>query len=171
MIANKIHGLLKWVAGLSVIGMADAAYLTYLHFEPDASDFCNFSEKWNCDIVNKSIYSTLNIGPVEIPVAILGFCAFLLIGVVSLGVVKKFRFQKIQKSLRDGVVLKLLRYFSIIAFLFSLYLTYVEAFKLMTFCLFCVISQTTILLIMLLFFRMNHIIKNNKKDAKACEFC
>lgn len=171
MIADKIYNLLKWIAGLSVIGMADAAYLTYMHFKPEASDFCNFGDQWNCDIVNKSTYSYIDLGFFELPVAIMGFGTYLIFFIGAILLVKKFRFQKIHKSLRDGVVLKLLRWLSVVGFLFSLWLTYVEAFILQTFCLFCVISQVTILLIMVLFFVMNSIIKKNKKDAKICEFC
>jgi len=171
MIVDKIHSILKWIAGLSVIGMVDAAYLTYLHFEPTASEFCNFGDAWRCDIVNKSEWSFIDLGFIELPVSIMGFGTYLLFFIVAVLMVKKFRFQKIHKSLRDGVMLKLMRYLSVVGVVFSLYLTYIEAFKLMTFCLFCVISQVTIIIIMVLFFWMNSIIQKNKKDAKVCEFC
>ncbi len=109
-----------------------AGYLTRLHFKPDLSDVCNFSERWNCDIVNKSTYSTL----FGVPVAIFGALTYLSLLIFSIrGLYRD------QNRLIPYVFLALNG-----ALAFSLYLTGVEAFILKTFCVFCVAQQVLILL-------------------------
>lgn len=109
-----------------------AGYLTQLHFKPDLSDVCNFSERWNCDIVNKSTYSTF----LGVPVAIFGALTYFALLVFSIrGLYRD------QKKLIPYVFLALNG-----AVAFSLYLTGVEAFILKTFCVFCVAQQVLILL-------------------------
>ncbi len=137
--------LLKWVAVLALLAMCAAAYLTYLHFEPAAGGFCNLSSQFNCEIVNKSQWSYIEIGPVEIPVAILGFIYYLGIFIGSLGVIRGWEFTRIHKWLVHHNVINLKRWFTYIGVLFTLYLTYIESFVLHTYCLFCVIQQILIL--------------------------
>lgn len=145
---------LKIIALLSLIAMGATIWLTYLHYKPDASSICVFSEKWNCDIVNKSVWSTINIGFAEIPVAILGFFTYLIMFVGSVGIMKKLHFHKIHSWLHHENVHSLIKHLAYIGLLFSLYLTYIEIFKLHTLCLFCVIQQIIILIISLMFFVM-----------------
>ena len=58
----------KWLALLSLAGAVVSLYLTYLHFTPEASTICQLGEAFDCDKVNKSVYSTF----FGIPVAIMG---------------------------------------------------------------------------------------------------
>lgn len=171
MITKSVNKLLSAVVVLSIIGFIIALYLVYMHYVPEASEFCTFSESFNCDKVNKSPWSYLDLGFTEIPVAIMGASAYLLIMVVSIMLIKKVRFQRIHKIFRPGIVLRLLRYFVIFSFLFSLYLTYIEAFVLYAWCLFCVAQQIIIAIIMVLFFVIDGKVKKQKKDATVCEFC
>lgn len=171
LITPKVHRLLKIIAVLAFIAMGVTAYLTYMHYKPEASDFCNFGDQWNCDIVNKSEWSVIDLGFIEIPVAILGFSTYLILFIGSVGVVKKWRFQKIHSWLRPGKVVNLMRYLTYIGLIFSLYLTYVEAFKLQTFCLFCVIQQVIIFIIAVLFVAINTMVKKSEREGKVCEFC
>lgn len=171
MISSLVNKLLLGVVGLSILGMFTTAYLVYIHYQPEAGSFCTINETINCDIVNKSEWSYFDLGFIEIPVSILGFLTYLIIGGGALMVVKKVKFQKIHSFLREGNVLRLLRYFAIFAFVFSLYLTYIEAFVLEAWCLLCVTHQFVIAIIAGLFYYMNSIIKNNKKSGKVCEFC
>lgn len=171
LITPKVHKVLTIIAALSFIAMGVTAYLTYLHFEPTASDFCNFSDQWNCDIVNKSEWSVINLGFVEIPVAIMGFGTYLFLFLGSLGVVKKWRFQKIHSWFRPGHVINVMRYFTYIGVVFTLYLTYIETFKLQTYCIFCVIQQILILIIAVLFVTINVWVQKTKREGKVCEFC
>jgi len=171
MVRPKVNKLLSIIAVLSFLAMGITVYLTYMHYVPDASDVCNINEQWNCDIVNKSQWSYIDLGFVEVPVAIMGFFTYLTFFVFSILIIKHVKWRKIHKKLSEKLLLTLLRYLSVIGTVFSLYLTYIEAFKLYTFCFFCVTQQFLILAIMILFFVINSMIKTDMKETKACEFC
>ena len=144
--------LLQVIAILSVIAMGVAAYLTYLHFAPEAAEFCNLSSQFNCEIVNKSIYSYIDLGFVEVPVSLLGFGYYVFNLLMVVGLLKGWNFAKLHKSLTVKNIMKVLTVLSVVGVLFSGYLTYVEAFILYTFCVFCLASQTLVFLIMILNF-------------------
>lgn len=117
---------------INLLAFAISVYLATLHFKPDLSSVCVISEKWNCDIVNKSTYSLF----FGIPVSVLG--AFTYLALLAFSIRGFFRNQK-----------KLIPYVFLClngAVAFSLYLTGVEAFILKTFCIFCVSQQVLILL-------------------------
>jgi vitamin-K-epoxide reductase (warfarin-sensitive) len=148
MMPVSIKKIYATLAVVNLLALFAALFLTYVHFSPDASDFCVLSEKWNCDIVNKSIYSTL----FGIPVSLMGSVAyfgFLLFSIRGL--------RKDQK--------KLLPYFLamvLCATAFALYLTGIEAFVLKTYCLFCVVQQLLILMELGLAF---YLFKHSKSHA------
>ncbi len=130
---RKIRKLYKWLIGLNILAVPTSIYLTYLHYKPAGGEgsFCNISEKFNCDIVNKSIYSEL----FGIPVAILGGIAYMLLLIFS-----------IRGLFKDQSKLIPLVYFCVIgATVFTLYLTGIEIFVLKAFCLFCLTLQVIIL--------------------------
>jgi uncharacterized membrane protein len=129
---NSTRSRYRWLIFLNIIAVLATIYLTYVHFKPGASEVCNFSEKWDCEIVNQSIYSELW----GIPVSILGFLnyAFLLSFSIR-GLYKK------QDKLLPWVLGA-----TILATAFALYLTGIETFVLKTYCIFCVIQQIIILL-------------------------
>lgn len=117
---------------LNIFILPVTIYLIAMHYKPEISEFCTFGEAFNCDIVNKSIYSEF----FGIPVAILGTITYVLLLLFALR--GKFKDQS-----------KLVPY--VTAFvaggvLFSLRLTYIEAFVLHTWCMLCVIQQVVILL-------------------------
>jgi uncharacterized membrane protein len=143
-------GLIKTVMILCVLAMGVTAYLVYLHYEPSASTVCNLNGTFNCDIVNKSQWSYIEIGPVVLPVAIMGFLYYLSALILSLGLYRKWEYTKIHKYLTDKLVLRLLTVMTVVGVLFSLYLTYIEAFVLYTFCLFCLAQQFIILILLVL---------------------
>lgn len=121
----------KAIVALSALGTAFMGYLTYLHFKPSGSSFCNFGHGFSCDLVNKSVYAEI----MGVPISIIGLAYFL--GVAFL-VIRK----PIAESMR---VIQLFTAFSII---FSLHLTYIEVFVLGSVCLFCELSKITMLSIM-----------------------
>lgn len=170
-IAPIIRKLLVAITVLALLALIDSAYLTYSHYAPEAAEFCTINNKFDCQTVNSSIWSRIDLGFVKIPVAALavGFYGFL--AVVSFGLIKKWRFQKIHKILRDGIVLKILHYFTILGVIFSSYLTYIEAFKLETFCLLCLLQTLLILCIMILFFVIGSYVNAQKEEGIKCEFC
>lgn len=116
---------------LNLMALPVTAYLTYLHYKPDASEICNISEAFNCGIVNKSIYSEI----FGIPVAILGFLFYLAFLIFSIRGLKKDQTKWIPHATLATLA----------GTLFALYLTAIETFVLYTYCLFCVIQQIIIL--------------------------
>jgi uncharacterized membrane protein len=62
----------------AILGLADASYLTYTHFNPGAL-YCKASGHINCELVTRSKYSEL-FG--HIPVAILGLVYFVALAVL-----------------------------------------------------------------------------------------
>lgn len=117
---------------INALALLVALYLIRMHFKPDLTEVCNLGEKWNCDIVNKSIYSTL----FGVPVAIYGALTYAALLAFSLrGIFRN------QNAWIPYVLLGLTG-----ALGFALYLTGIEAFVLHTFCLFCVTQQVLILI-------------------------
>jgi vitamin-K-epoxide reductase (warfarin-sensitive) len=134
----KNHYLL--LSLINFLAILVSAYLTYMHFKPELTDICNLSEKWNCDIVNKSVYSEI----FGIPVSILGLIAYTAFLTFSI------------RGLRHDQS-KWLPYFLFFVAggtAFALYLTGIEAFVLRTFCLFCVTQQVLILIELFLAIRL-----------------
>jgi len=126
--------ILLTIAVLSVAGVGVSAVSLQRHYAKSTTSFCEIAEKFSCDIVNRSEYSTL----VGIPVA--G------IGVVGYGVL--FALSTFLRS-RGETVNQLLAA-ATAGLAFALYLTYVEARILDTWCILCLISLSLISVISLL---------------------
>lgn len=119
------------VALLSLAGVVDSAIAVQRHFAKSRTQFCDFSEKFSCDIVNRSQYSTI----AGIPVAVIGV----------LGYAALFALSTFWKS-RPETPSRLLAA-SIAGLGFALYLTYIEAYELTAWCVLCLISLGLIVLI------------------------
>lgn len=128
---RKLYAL---VAVLAVWGIAVSAISLQRHYATSESTYCNFNQTLNCDIVNRSEYSTLE----GIPVAAIGVA-----GYVAIFLLSAFWWSHPETPTR-------LLAASLLGLAFSLYLTYVEAYRLMTWCIFCLSSQFIILLIAVL---------------------
>ena len=63
------------IALLAVAGVAVSSVSLYEHFATSKTSFCDFSQSFNCDIVNRSAYSTV----LGVPVALIGIVGYLLI--------------------------------------------------------------------------------------------
>ena len=116
------------VAVLSVAGMADSAVSLQRHYAKSASAFCDVGERFNCDIVNRSEYSSV----MGIPVAAIGIVGY---GVL-LGLATVYRS-------RPETPLRLLAA-AAAGLGFALYLTYVEGYVLDTWCILCLGSLALI---------------------------
>jgi len=167
-INQKFSKMLKAIAVLAFLAMGVAAYLVYLHYEPAAGEYCNLSANFNCDIVNKSQWSYIALGSLEIPVAVFGFIYYMGIFVGSVGILGKVKFTSIHKWLEPLHVIRLMRWLTYIGVLFTLYLTYIETFVLFTYCIFCLIQQVLILGILGLFFAMNRTGKRKHREKDCC---
>ncbi|MGB7600415.1 MAG: vitamin K epoxide reductase family protein [Candidatus Sulfotelmatobacter sp.] len=133
--SKQTTGLLyTLIAALALAGIAVSAVSLQRHYAKSASAFCDFGERFNCDIVNRSEYSTV----MGIPVAA--------IGVAGYGVL--FALATFYRP-RMGTPTRLL-FASLAGFLFALYLTYVEGHILETWCIVCLSSLALITLITLL---------------------
>lgn len=117
---------------LAVLGIVVSAYALHLHYKPAEDSFCNISGTFNCDVVNQSIYAVF----MGVPVALIGIIGYVVIIALAL--------------MRAKVASGLLLAGAVIGLGFSLYLTYVEAFLLGTYCILCLTSLAVILLITLL---------------------
>jgi uncharacterized membrane protein len=129
---NRI--LFVLIAILALAGVVISAVSLQRHYAKSSSDFCDFSQQFNCDIVNRSEYSEFE----GIPVAAIGVAGYAVLFLLS----------TLWKS-RPETPTRLLVAAGV-GLLFALYLTYVEAHDLRTWCILCLASQVLIFLITLL---------------------
>jgi uncharacterized membrane protein len=112
------------IAVLAVAGIAVSGVSLERHYAKSATAFCDFGERFNCDIVNRSEYSRV----MGIPVA--G------IGIVGYGVL--LALATVYRS-RAETPLRLLAA-AVIGLGFAMYLTYIEGHVLETWCILCLSS-------------------------------
>jgi uncharacterized membrane protein len=119
-----------WILLLAaVVGVVLSSVSLVAHYRSDKSEFCDFSETFNCDYVNRSEYS--QIGPV--PVAAIGIAGYLFL-------LASLRY----RSRRAGWI-RLAAATGGLAF--ALYLTYIEKYVLAVWCILCVGSLAMIAII------------------------
>src|SRR5258708_39387599 len=71
--ATQVTGrLLLLIAILAVAGALVSSVSLYPHYGKSATSYCDFGESFNCDIVNRSTYSTI----AGVPVALVGIFAY-----------------------------------------------------------------------------------------------
>jgi vitamin-K-epoxide reductase (warfarin-sensitive) len=116
--------LFAMIAALAVAGIIVSGVSLQRHYAKSTTAFCEFGEKFNCDIVNRSEYSSV----LGIPVA--G------IGIVGYGTV--LILATVYRS-RPETPTRLLA-LAIAGLGFALYLTYVEGYVLETWCILCLSS-------------------------------
>lgn len=123
---------LSWViVVLAVIGIVLSAVSLVNHYKKDPSEFCDIDQTFNCDIVNRSIYSKL----FGIPVAGIGLAGYILL--LALALVNR------EKKLFSAILVL----GSLAGLAFSLYLTYIEVRILAVYCILCLGSLACIVLI------------------------
>ncbi len=116
--------LFAMIAALAVAGIVVSAISLERHYAKSPSGFCDFGERFNCDVVNRSEYSSV----MGIPVA--G------IGIVGYGVL--LTLATLYRS-RPETPLRLL-IAAVAGLAFALYLTYIEGHVLETWCILCLSS-------------------------------
>jgi uncharacterized membrane protein len=122
------------IAILSLAGVVLSAISLQRHYAKSDTTFCDFSQKFSCDIVNRSEYSDL----AGIPVAAIGVAGYAVLFLLS----------TLWKS-RPETPMRLLAAAGV-GLVFALYLTYIEAYQLRTWCILCLGSQLVIFLITVL---------------------
>ena len=124
-----------FVFALAGVGFSIYAYLLSTGFSN--SEFCVIGESFNCDVVAQSVYSKL----LGIPVSILGVIGY---GFMALAAIMKLR------KPEDRTLTNFLLIAATGGFLFSLYLSSMEAFVIRSWCIVCIMSQVTMLSIFLM---------------------
>lgn len=132
---------------LSLAGAIVSGLSLERHYAKSATTYCDFNQQFNCDIVNRSEWSTV----AGIPVAAIGVAGYAVL----------FLLATVWRS-RPETPLRLL-IAALIGFAFALYLTYIEAYQLLTWCILCLSSQALIFLISVTAL----IIKVKMKNAQA----
>jgi uncharacterized membrane protein len=122
------------IALLALGGAVVSSISLYHHFSTSKSSYCDIGENFNCDIVNRSTYSTV----AGIPVALIGILGYLLL----LALTTLYR----GKAETPAIVFMA----SLAGLGFALYLTYIEAFVLATWCILCLSSLALIFAITVL---------------------
>ena len=116
---------------LATIGLADAAYLTYIHYA-GIKPFCG-TNGGGCEIVQTSVYSEL----AGVPVALVGLIGYVVIvGSLLAPDTETSRFATVA--------------FTVVGFGFSAYLTYRELFSIHHICEYCVGSAVIVTILMCL---------------------
>lgn len=137
---NKIS--LKIILILAIIGIALSAYSLTHHFEITSGDFCSIGDSFDCGKVNQGEYSKI----LGIPVAVLGMLFYCLILALTL--------MKIFKIKVTDIYWDIMFYVSIVGLLFTLYLTFIEAFIIKSFCIICLASFAVVLGIFIMSFKI-----------------
>jgi vitamin-K-epoxide reductase (warfarin-sensitive) len=113
----------RWViVFLAVLGIIAASLALREHYRTEASP-CAIDDKWDCGVVNKSQFAVF----AGVPVAAIGIAGYFLLGLLAL-----IRWRALLLSA------------ALVALIFSLYLTYIEAYTLQIWCIYCVASLTVI---------------------------
>src|SRR5579863_7631006 len=120
--------LMVAIAFVALGGAGISSVSLYHHFSKSKTSFCDINEVFNCDLVNRSTYSTV----LGVPVALIGILGYLLI--LSLATVYR---EKAETPVMLLVV-------SAAGLGFALYLTYIEAHVLGAWCILCLNSLTLI---------------------------
>jgi vitamin-K-epoxide reductase (warfarin-sensitive) len=122
--ADPNQFLFMAIAVLALAGAVVSAVSLERHYAKSATEFCDLGQKFDCDIVNRSEYSTL----MGIPVAGIGVVGYALL--LALATFYRSRPETPLRLLLAAVA----------GLAFALYLTDVEGYVLETWCILCLSS-------------------------------
>jgi uncharacterized membrane protein len=132
--SSATRRVFRLIALLALAGVVVSSVSLRHHYGTTETSYCDFGASFNCDIVNRSIYSTV----VGIPDALIGILGYGLLFALA-----TFYRTKVETP-----------YTLLIAATaglgFALYLTYIEKFVLATWCILCLSSLSLIVLITVL---------------------
>jgi uncharacterized membrane protein len=116
------------IAVLAIAGVVVSVMALRVHYSTETQP-CSINEKWDCGVVNHSPFAEI----MHIPTAAIGIAGYLALAGLAL------MQRRILLSVAAAAGLE-----------FALWLTFIEEYVLQVWCLYCVISQAIIALIMLL---------------------
>lgn len=122
------------IAILAILGIVVSSVSFTHHYRKSKTSFCDFGESFNCDIVNRSEYSTI----AGVPVALIGILGYLAL----LAFATFYR----DKAETPGILVV----GSLAGLGFALYLTYIEKYVLFAWCILCLSSLALIFTITVL---------------------
>ncbi len=111
-------------------------------FAKPEKEACDINETFSCGEVDKSIYSEMpvNSGVGVSLYGVFGYLILFILGIVS----------TVKRPSRPGVCIMLIYAGSAVGFAFSIYLTYLEAYKIKAYCPYCVASAAVMAVIFLI---------------------
>lgn len=127
-VSESQRGLFLAIAFLAAVGILVSAVSLQRHYAKSASAFCDIGEKFSCDIVNRSEYSSV----LGIPVAAIGVVGYAVL--LALVTVYRSRLETPTRLLAAAIA----------GLGFAMYLTYIEGYVLGTWCILCLLSLGTI---------------------------
>jgi len=135
---SRRRALLTSIALFAVAGIAVSCVSLYYHYGTSKTSFCDIGNSFNCDLVNRSIYSSIG----GVPVALIGILGYAVLFALATGYH--------QKAETPGMLL----FAALCGLGFALYLTYIEKYVLAVWCILClsslgIISAITLLSIFL----------------------
>jgi uncharacterized membrane protein len=119
------------VAVLALAGVAVSSVSLHHHYGTSQTSYCDFGATFNCDIVNRSAYSTV----LGIPDALIGILGYSVLFVLA-------AFYRTKAEATYTLLIA-----STAGLGFALYLTYIEKFVLATWCVLCLSSLALIVTI------------------------
>jgi uncharacterized membrane protein len=125
---SRVRLILLAISLLALAGVLVSSVSLYQHYGTSRSSFCDFGESFNCDIVNRSIYSVV----FDVPVALIGIVGYLALMALA----------TVYRTKAETPVMLLIA--SLVGLGFAFYLTYIEAFVLAVWCILCLTSLTLI---------------------------
>jgi uncharacterized membrane protein len=133
-------GLYIFSLVLIAIGLFISGYLSYVKLT-DVPMVCVAGSVFNCEVVQNSIYSRL----FGLPIAWLGFAVYIILAVLLLTQNRSAFMREYGVMIQFGIIL--------FAWLFSMWLVYVQFFRLQALCPWCLSHETnfTILFIVSIF--------------------
>jgi vitamin-K-epoxide reductase (warfarin-sensitive) len=133
-LAMKARQILLLIALLALVGIVVSSISLFHHYGTSKTSYCDFGGNFNCDMVNRSIYSTVQGVPVAL-IGVLGYTAILMLATLY-------------RAKAETPAMLLLG--ALAGLGFALYLTYIEKFVLAVWCILCLSSLSVMVLIAVL---------------------
>lgn len=132
--SSRARRILLAISLLSVIGVLVSSVSLRHHYGTSQTAYCNLGENFNCDLVNRSTYSTV----FGIPVALIGIIGYIVLFVLA----------TLYRTKQETAAMLLIA--SLAGLGLAFYLTYIEAFVLAVWCILCLSSLIVIFAITVL---------------------
>lgn len=149
----------------AILAVLISLFLLYQHYAKESSRFCNFGKSFSCDIVNKGEYATvdgvLNLAlsmvfganfylNIPIPNSLISVIVFGFLGFAAYHLQKKKKFL----GMREKTGIKVMRWIIVASILYALFLIYIEAAVLYSWCIFCLALDAVMVVMAIAVFKL-----------------